>query len=38
VWLVGPEGLRGLAEKADAVLHGIENVKALGGSNRSISA
>ena len=38
VWLVGPEGLRGLAERADVVLHGIENVKALGGSNRSISA
>ena len=38
VWLVGPEGLRGLAERADAVLRGIENVKALGGSNRSISA
>jgi len=38
VWLAGPEGLRGLAERADAVLRGIENVKALGGSNRSISA
>lgn len=38
VWLVGPEGLRGLAERADRVLHGIENLKALGGSNRSISA
>ena len=38
VWLGGPEGLRGLAERADAVLRGIENVKALGGSNRSISA
>ncbi len=38
VRLVGPEGLRGLAERADAVLRGIENVRALGGSNRSISA
>jgi hypothetical protein len=38
VWLVGPEGLRGLAERADAVLRGIENVRALGGSNRGISA
>jgi hypothetical protein len=38
VWLVGPEGLHGLAESADAVLRGIENVKALGGSKRSISA
>ena len=38
VRLAGPEGLRGLAERADAVLRGIENVKALGGSNRSISA
>jgi hypothetical protein len=37
VWLVGPGGLRGLAERADAVLRGIEKVKALGGSNRSIS-
>jgi hypothetical protein len=38
VWMVGPEGLRGLAERADKVLRGIEDVKALGGSNRSISA
>jgi hypothetical protein len=38
VWLAGPEGLRGLAERAEGVLQGIENVKALGGSNRSISA
>jgi len=38
VRLAGPEGLRGLAERADAVLRGIENVKALGGSKRGISA
>jgi hypothetical protein len=38
VWLVGPEGLHGMAERADAVLRGIGNVKALGANNRSISA
>jgi hypothetical protein len=37
VWLVGPEGLRGLAERSNAVLRGIENVRALGGSKRSVS-
>ena len=37
VWLVGPEGLRGLAARAHAVLRGIENIRALGGSKRSVS-
>jgi len=37
VWLLGPVGLRGLAERANAVLRGIENVRALGGSKRSVS-
>jgi hypothetical protein len=34
VWLVGPVGLHGMAERTDAVLRGIGNVKAL--NNRSI--
>ena len=33
VWLVGPQRLRGLAEEANAVFHGMQNVKALGGDN-----
>lgn len=37
VWLVGPEGLRGLAERSNAVLQGIQNVRALGRSKRSVS-
>jgi len=37
VWLVGPEGLRGLAARAHVVLRGIENIRALGGSKRSVS-
>jgi len=33
VWLVGPQRLRGLAEKANAVFHGMRNVKTLRGDN-----
>jgi hypothetical protein len=33
VWLFGPERLRGLAEEANAVFHGMQNVKTLGGDN-----
>jgi hypothetical protein len=30
VWLVGPQGLRGLAEEANGAFHGMQGVKALG--------
>lgn len=33
VWLVGPQGLRGMAEEADAVFHGMAGAKTLGGDN-----
>ena len=33
VWMVGPQRLRGLAEEANAVFHGIQNVKTLRGNN-----
>jgi hypothetical protein len=33
VWLVGPERLQGLAEETNAVFHGMQNVKTLGGEN-----
>jgi len=33
VWLVGPQRLRGLAEDANAVFHGMQNAKTLGGDN-----
>jgi hypothetical protein len=33
VWLIGPQRLRGLAEEANAVFHGMQNPKTLGGEN-----
>jgi hypothetical protein len=33
VWLVGPQRLRGLAEDANTVFHGMQNLKTLGGNN-----
>jgi len=37
VWLVGPEGLRGLAESANTVFRGIQSAKALSGDKRGVS-